>query len=81
MVTYDWLRVIGYVCEYLYMGSHTLSDCKFKDFVHFGSFAHLFIVIFAETRYSGLQTFRAAARQQTSARTAPSVEPPAALDL
>lgn len=49
---HDWLRVIGYVCEYLYMGFHTLSDYKFKDFVHFGPFAHLFIVIFAETSYS-----------------------------
>ena len=52
MVTYDWLRVIGYVCEYLYMVSHTLSDCKFKDFVHFEPFAYPFIVIFAETSYS-----------------------------
>ena len=34
LVTCDWLRVIGYVCEYLYVRSHTLSDCKFKDFVH-----------------------------------------------
>lgn len=73
--------MIGYECEYLYVRFRTDSGCKFKDFVHFEPFAHPFIVIFAETSNSGLQTFRAAARQQTSARTAPSVEPPAALDL
>ena len=50
---HDWLRVIGYVCEYLYVRFRTESDCKFKDFVHFESFAHPFIVIFAETSNSG----------------------------
>lgn len=45
--------MIGYVCEYLYLRFRTDSDCKFKDFVHFGPFAHLFIIIFAETSYSG----------------------------
>ena len=49
---HDWLRVIGYVCEYLYVRFHTLSDCKFKDFVHFEPFAHPFIVIFAESSNS-----------------------------
>ena len=50
---HDWLCIIGYVCQYLYVRFRTDSDCKFKDFVHFGPFAHLFIVIFAETSNSG----------------------------